>query len=364
MMRLLVVLAALACLGGVARADDEFAGVSVIFARGTSLYRVDAKGKGETEIATLASKAIVRALRTDAAGDTLLADVGGTWAWMRLDGSTKTLTDLPCADGPAQLAEDGACVLCRGAKGSIIVNLGTGKSYPVEIPAPGTRLIGADHERELVWADKTGVWSAPVADAKKKIQVAPDAPLRYFLPSPDGSHALGIFADEVYTDAHHKKPAEILMSFALDGQGARRKAIKSGVPVEWSHDSSYVLVQDNGSACLMRATGGEYKCFKGFTAASIAADGKWGLVLGARDPKKAPPPPTPAAKKPAAKPAEPADEPEETGTSPEDTTDVIVAPPSGPLALYRAKLDGPYTEAPVLIVKIVDGAAVWIPKAP
>jgi hypothetical protein len=42
--------------------------------------------------------------------------------------------------------------------------------------------------------------------------------------------------------------------------------------------------------------------------------------------------------------------------------DVAVAPPTGPLSLYRAKLDGPYTEAPTLLVKIVDGAAVWVPR--
>jgi hypothetical protein len=42
--------------------------------------------------------------------------------------------------------------------------------------------------------------------------------------------------------------------------------------------------------------------------------------------------------------------------------DVAVPPPTGPLSLYRAKLDGPYTEAPTLLIQLVDGAAVWIPK--
>ncbi len=348
---------ALVVLVTTARAD-EFDGGTVIFARGSSLFRVDAKGKGETEIATLAAKAAVRALRTDAAGTVLLADVGGTWAWMKLDGATKSLTDLPCVDGPAQLAEDGACVLCRAAKGSIIVNLATMKSYPVDIPAPGARLVGFGPERALVWADKSGVWAAPIIAPAKKTQVAPEAPLRNFSPSPDGARALGIYADEVYTDAHHKKPAEILMSFALDGQGARRKSVRSGIAVEWSHDSTYVMLQNNGEACLVRAIGGEYKCWAGFTAASLAPDGKWALLLGSRDPKK----PVVAAKKPPPK-AEPV-EPEETGASPEETIDVAVAPPSGALALYRGKLDGPYTETPVLLVKIVDGAAVWVPAKP
>jgi hypothetical protein len=42
--------------------------------------------------------------------------------------------------------------------------------------------------------------------------------------------------------------------------------------------------------------------------------------------------------------------------------DVAVPPPTGPLSLYRAQLDGPYTETPALLVKLVGGAAVWVPK--
>src|SRR5262249_53684330 len=62
--------------------DDELAGTTVIFARGSSLFQVDTWGKGETEIAQLAAKLTVRALRTDARGTVLLADLAGRWAWM------------------------------------------------------------------------------------------------------------------------------------------------------------------------------------------------------------------------------------------------------------------------------------------
>ena len=355
-----------------ARADDELAGVSVIFARGGSLYRVDARGKGETEVATLPAKTSVRALRTDAAGSVLLADLGGHWSWMPLDGSTKTLADLPCAEGPAQLAEDGTCVVCRSPDpkvGAILYNLGKQHASLIAISASG-RLADTPDGRELVWADSGGVWTAPVESPGRRTKVAPAPPLRGFLASPDGKRALGVYAEEVYTDAHHKKPGEVLMNFALDGEGARRKAIRDGVPLEWSHDSQYALVQDGGKACLMKASGGEYKCWKGFTAASVASDGSWALVLGNRDGTKAPAPaPAKAGAKAPAKPAEkpaekPADEPtDEVGSEGGEPAgpDVPVAPPSGPLSLYRGKLDGPYTDPPVLIVKLVDGAAVWIP---
>jgi hypothetical protein len=149
----------------------------------------------------------------------------------------------------------------------------------------------------------------------------------------------------------------------LDGQGARRKAIKGGVPIEWSRDGKWVLVQDLGNACVMLARGGQYKCWRGYTGASISADGRWALVFGNRDGSKKQ---TSSKKQPAAKrkatpkDPEPTNEPESAeGEEPID--DVEVAPPSGPLALYRTQLEGAFTTAPVLIVKNLDGAAVWIP---
>ena len=359
----LPVTAALVTLGvltGSAVADDDFAGATIIFARGSSLYRVDPKGKNETELATLGEgKKIVRKLETDAAGKVLLADIDGSWQWMPLDGSAKALTALACADGPAQLAEDGTCVVCRSKTGgSQVINLGNGATLAID--EPGAHIAGAGGERTLIWTDKDGVWAALHGNKKAAKKVAPEAPLRSFLPSPDGSRALGVYSDEVYVDAHHKKPMDVLMGFQLDGEGARRKAIKAGVPLEWSHDGEWVLVQNGGEACLMHATGGEYKCWKGYTAASISSDGKYGLFLGNRDgshrqtPRKKP--------KVVEKQVEPADEPETETGSGDAPDDVAVPPPSGPLSLFRGRLEGSaFTESPALIVKIVDGAAVWVP---
>ena len=338
-----------------AYADDDFSGATIIYARGGSLYRADPKGHDEKELVKLPDKATVRALSTDALGKVLLVDLAGTWSWLALDGSQNALQPLPCADGPAQLAEDGACVLCRAAKGSQIVNLVTGKTYPVDIPAPGARLAGTGAARKLIWADSGGVWSASPGKPKAATKVAPDAPLRDFLPSPDGSHAFGVYAGEVYTDAHHKKPADVLHTFQLDGQGARRKTVAGGVPVEWSHDSQWALLQDGANACLVRAGGGEYKCWRGYTAASLASDGKYALVLGNRDGSKKQ---APAKKDKDKEPAEGA-ETEDGGPAPPD---VYVPPPTGPLALYRVKLEGSaYTEPPALVTKVIDGAAVWVP---
>jgi len=362
-----LVIAALVTITSPAFADDDFAGATIIFARGGSLYRVDPKGKNETEIAQLAEKKPVRKLSTDAAGKTLLADIDGSWQWMPLDGSAKSLTPLACADGPAQLAEDGTCVVCRSKTGgSQVINLASGATLAID--EPGAHVTGTGGDRTLIWTDKDGIWAAPHGNKKAAKKVAPEPPLRGFLPSPDGSRALGVYSDEIYIDVHHKKQADVLMGFQLDGEAARRKAIKAGVPLEWSHDSEWVLVQNGGEACLMHATGGEYKCWKGYTAASISSDGKYGVFLGNRDGSHRQTPAKKDDKKGKNKPklvekqVEPADEPETETGSGDAPDDVPVPPPSGPLSLFRARLEGSaFTESPALIVKVVDGAAVWVP---
>jgi hypothetical protein len=381
---------------------DEFDGASVIFARGAALYRVDPRGKGETEIAQLPARTTVRALRSDARGTVLLADLAGAWAWMPLDGSTRTLTELPCGDGPAALADDGSAVLCRSPRQprqSILVELGgaAARVIALDVPPGAARLVGSSNgstnDRKLVWADQAGVWTAPAADPRRKTRAALDVPLRGFLPSPDGARAIAVYTDQVFADLHHRRSAEVLMTLQLDGQGARRKAIRDGVAVEWSHDARWLLVQDGASTCIMRASGGQYKCWRGLTAASLSADGRWALALGNRDgsrhtadrsgksgksgksaARQAPPPPATPPPPPSDDPPhpddkpwdhldEPSDEPE-AGDPPPAIDDVSVAVPSGPLSLYRLRLEGAFTDRPSLLVKVVDGAAVWVPGSP
>ncbi len=359
-MRLAVVL--LLATTAPAFADDkELDKASIVFARGGALIKSSGLGRGETELATLPAKTgsgpesrvIVRALRTDAKGTVLLADLDHKWWWMPLDGS-KQLKQLPCGEGPAQLLADGTCVICRspgpGDK-ALVISFATGKQVVVDAPALGARVISTGRTHRVVYADKTGVWSVSLADRTKKTKVAPDAPIRSFLPSPDGKYATGVYLESMYDNRTKKPPVETLTTFALDGEGVHRLGIRNGVPLDWSHDGTYVLVQEGAKACLMRAGGGQYKCWKGFTAVSLAPDGSYALVLGARDQKATPKAP---AKPPQKKPAND-DDPGEADD------DVPVGLPTGALALYRAKLDGPYDAAPALVAKIVDGAAVWIP---
>lgn len=367
-MRAALAIVCVATLAGSAAASDEdFTNTMVVFARGDKLIKSDGRGRNETEIATLPAKAAVRALRTDAVGKILLADVGGTWSWMPLDGSATTLTELPCDAGPAQLSNDGRYVLCRAksGSGSLVVNLVTGKLTPLPVPTVGARLLGnSGNYRKLVWADKGAIWAATAPGLAKPVKVAKEAPLRSLLAAPDGAHAIGVYQSEVFESPRVKNTAEVLMVFALDGEGARRKAIANGVPVEWSHDGKWVLVQDGASACIMLVAGGQYKCWRGYTAVSIAPDGRYALILGNRakdaDKKKD----KKSKKKKRDQDGEEADgEPEgdEHGDAPMPTDDVAVPPPSGQLSLYRAANEGAYTKSPALIARVVEGAAVWVP---
>ena len=365
-MRYALVLVAVLATPVLAADDERLTTASIIYARGTALYKADARGKNEVELAQLPSKSAVRAMRTDQAGSVLLVDLGGKWSWMPLDGKATSLSELPCSDGPAQLANDGLCVICRSAANpdkSVIVQLQAGRVTPIEAPPTGARLVGAGAGRKLVWADANGVWSSPPGNVKQKTKVAPEAPLRGFLPAPDGTRAAGVYTDVIHDSVKTTKPADMLMTFALDGQGARRKTVRASIPVEWSLDAKWLLVQDGSAACIVSSSGGQYKCWKGYTAASIAPDGSYALLLGNRDraPDKKKSKKASKQKKRDAD-AEPTNEPEQRGLEDEaPIDDVAVPPPSGPLALYRAKLDGAFTETPALIVKVVEGAAVWVP---
>ena len=267
-------LVALALFSSVAHADE------IIFARGDTLHLRD--GNQERELAKAPSA--IKSLR--AAKRVVLVEHATGWAW--LDTATAKLTSLPCT-GAAQLAPDAACVMCDRT----IVNLATGKQTAVAIPDAWI----AGSPRRLVWADATGIFTAAPATPTKSTKVAPEAPQRGLLPSPDGKRAVGVYGD-------------ILSTFDLDGTAARRKGIRNGVPVAWSADSQYVLVQDGTAACLMRAGGGQYKCWKGYTAIAVAPDAAFAIVAAKGQ-------------------------------------------------LYRAKLDGPHDGTPELMIKDATAAA-WL----
>ena len=97
---------------------DDLEGIRVVFARDQSLWMTDARGKGPAvELAQLSVPATeVRDLRVDPHARVLVAHIGDTWSWLPLDGSTKELTKLACADANLVVVPDGTCVVCATAQ--------------------------------------------------------------------------------------------------------------------------------------------------------------------------------------------------------------------------------------------------------
>jgi hypothetical protein len=350
---------------------EDFGAGAVVFARDASLWKTDPRGKGPAvELVKLpavgangAPAHAVRAIRADLAARTLIADIGGRWYWTRLEPGAAvptTMTALPCG-GAVRLLPDGNCVLCATEDGrAALYRLGSVAATVLDVPAPASLIVRpaptatdpAAMSREVVWADGKGVWIAPVTRTSERRALAPEAPLRHFLTAPSGKRAVGVFRDTV-TSRGKELVRDQLFGFALDGKAARRKVIRDGVPVDWSWDSQWLLVQNGGSACVMRAVGGEYKCWKGFTAVSIAPDGTWALLLGKR---------SGGDDRPAPERRDDADEDSEPAGSTEPTVESSepVPLPSGPSSLYRARLAGAYSDRPALVERIVDGAALWL----
>jgi hypothetical protein len=153
------------------------------------------------------------------------------------------------------------------------------------------------------------VAQAPTGTARV---LAPHAPTGALLVAPTGDRAVGVYADR---DQGADQGADALYAFRIDGTGVRRKLMRSADPIAWSADGAWLLVQQQREACLVRAVGGEYKCWNRYQAAAIAPDGQHALL-----------------------------------TKPGD---------KGRFDLYRVELSGASRSKPVKIESDVDGPAAW-----
>jgi hypothetical protein len=319
MRRLAFAAVLLVCGVAHAKKDEDFGGGSVVYARGTSLWKTDPLGKGpETELVALSGPASdVQLIRSNPDGSILLIELAGTWWSARLDAAATAPvapTQRACAAGDARFAADGSCIVCAGPDGdTMLISMKTGKSTTKAVPSAGARVVVQDGVRRLIWADADGVWSANVKNLDDKVELAADAPISGFVASPDGTRGVAIYAGHLY-EKKQQVDADVLSSFALDGTAARRMLFPEGTVIDWSWDSTWVLVQNGEKACITRAVGGEYKCWKGYTPLSLAPDARWALVRGTDSGK-----------------------------------------------LYRVRLEGQNTEKPSLVETVCDGAALWLP---
>lgn len=317
----LVLLSATWARGAAAEVDE-----SIVFVRENALWRVPAGGSADAvEVVALGAETVT-GLVASPAGDAVLVELGQRVAWVPLTGATGTLRALDCRP-PARFSPDGRYVSCTGpgaglrarpearpeAKpdGKIVVYALPGEQRSlVEVPA--AQVVGVISGSRLVVADDAGIWAVPTEPRAQRALLAPHRPSGVLLVGPHGRRAVGVYPPL----SNHKSPG--LYVFRLDGKGVRRRLLPAATPVAWSRDDRWVAVQSESSACLVRATGGQYKCWKRFQALSMSPDGSY-MLMG----------------KPSEK--------------------------EGRIDLYRGERDGVRPAAPTLMERAVTGPAVWIP---
>lgn len=308
-------LASLAWTQGAAASVDD----SLVFVRADALWRVPAEGDGGAVSLVGLGGETVTGLEASPAGDAVLVELGERVAWLSLGGAAGTLRPLDCRP-PARFSPDGRYVACSeagageaGARAGARVVLYT---LPAEqrslVDVPAGQVLGFLSGTRLAMADDDGVWAVPTEPGTPRALLAPHRPSGAVLIGPHGRRAVGVYP----ALSNHKSPG--LYVFRLDGKGVRRRLLAGAEPVAWSRDDRWVAVQDGGSACLVRATGGQYKCWKRFQAVATSPDGRYLLM---------------------AKPSE----------------------KEGQVDLYRGERDGVRPAAPRPIERGITGPAVWVP---
>lgn len=219
-------------------------------------------------------------------GRSALMDKSGQIHWARLPDVTgqapvvaATSQLLDCRP-PARISTTGQWLVCTGQDGAVrAFDTSSGAARPLALPAAvaAGAIAGIAGER-LLLSDAGELWSVSLGqlstDATRQL-AAPNLPESQLFGSPDGTRAVGWFSITKKTD----EAIPTLHTFRLDGRGVRRRLMKRAVPVAWSRDGSWLLVQRDKRACLVRAVGGHYKCWRGFMALDISAGGER-LLLG------------------------------------------------------------------------------------
>jgi len=287
-----------------AAADEAPPTGTIYFARGGALFAQPAAGGDATPLPADHALPAVDALAVSADGHWLLASGGGSHRLYDLRRPSAPPRVIVCPH-TVRLSADGNTALCDAGTGWLIEQDlgGIGRRVLVGDATGATPMAGGD-----VVLARSG---ALLRVGPRTREVAPDSPAGAWLPAPDGNRAVG-----VWTNGRHPE----MFTFRLDGHAVRRRLLRDGVPVAWSADSKWVLAQRNKRACIVRAVGGEYKCWRRYRARAIAPDGSFALL-------------------------------ERDGHD------------KGTVDLYRAQLDGADIARPVLLERNVGGAAAWAPNA-
>jgi hypothetical protein len=258
-----------------ARADGEHA---ILFARGASLWEASlAAGAEAVEIAALPRSAgAARRITASAGGERILVETSAEVLVVSpRPGEVVTPRALPCSP-PAQLALRGDAVLCRREDDAVRVDL----EVPVVSVIEGAggapvRFLGPDSKTAVV-ADGSAICALSLPSGRRRC-LAPH--------SPRSGDVLGAPSGDRAVATYRRGDREALYSFRLDGRGVRRSLMSEARAVAWSLDSKWLAVQRGGRACLVRAVGGQYKCWRGYRAVALAPDGQRLLLARGEGPR-------------------------------------------------------------------------------
>ncbi|RMH39859.1 MAG: hypothetical protein D6689_15465 [Deltaproteobacteria bacterium] len=272
-------LAALAALASVAtafapaRAEQPVAAPAgdVVYAADGALWRIPADGSSEPRrLAMLpAGAGAPTQIIASPNGALVVVVFGEAVGWLQPGDGDRALAWAPCGP-PVAVAPDGGGFVCSTAAGPVLqprawraVTVGGGTTAAAWWSADAIAVV---RDGALVVEPTAG----RARDARVLAAQAPDGP---FVLSPDRRRGVGVYAN---ADGERS-----LYGFALDGRAARRKLGGDATPVAWDGSSRWVLVAEDGYACVVRAVGGEYKCWRRYTPLGFSPDSTY--VLLARD---------------------------------------------------------------------------------
>lgn len=275
----------------------------VVYVKDGVLTRQPVLVKGEAVALATLESALAKVDRVEVSpdGKTLVVGAGRVLRWLDLEAPAPVPRALVCA-GHVTLGSRLSCDVGTGY--TLVADLRAGVLRVVDAVPAGARTVG----NALVHSAGDALWAHDLATDELR-QLAEHAPPAHLLVAPDGTRAVGVYGTG--DDA-------AIYTFRLDGTGVRRKLSRDAVPLAWSADSQWILAQQGSRACIVRAVGGQYKCWKRYRALALAPDGSWALV--ARD---------------------------------RDDSDLV--------DLYRAELAGPDADRPTPVVEGARPAAAWLP---
>lgn len=231
----------------------------VVYAKAGALWLRAGDGKGDSvELAPLPTKGPVASIQVGPTMRGALVQVADRWFWLAFR-KGKEARELRCKDKTV-LSPNGRCIICGDGGGKTLLYILGKRIRSIKLPFAASAYDFAGSDRIAI-ADNKGIWTmAP--KGKRRRRLSKHTPEGSFTISPNGHRAVGLY----------QEPTEGLYSFRLDGRATRRRLLAEGRPMGWSRDSQWLLIQQQTGACVVRATGGQYKCWNKYEALALSAD--------------------------------------------------------------------------------------------